>query len=80
MKRVYVLAQAGFADWEPAHALAELRRHGKFEVRVVGLTRDHVRSMGGLSIQPDITVGGRVGQRSFARVECHLLVRRRDPS
>lgn len=57
MKRVYVLAQAGFADWEPAHALAELRRHGKFEVRVVGLTPNHVRSMGGVSVQPDITIG-----------------------
>ena len=56
-KRVYVFAQSGFADWEPAHALAELRRHGKYEVRVVGLTLDHVRSMGGLSIQPDITIG-----------------------
>src|SRR5512146_3197821 len=56
-KRVYVFAQSGFADWEPAHALAELRRHGKYEVRVVGLTSDRVQSMGGLSIQPDITIG-----------------------
>ena len=56
-KRVYLFAQSGFADWEPAHALAELRRHGKFEVRVVGLSSDPVQSMGGLCIRPDMTIG-----------------------
>ena len=28
----------GFADWEPAHAVAELRREGHYRVEVVGLT------------------------------------------
>src|SRR5579863_1150391 len=51
-----MLAVPGFADWEPAHALAEVRRHGHFEVRVVGLTFEPVRSMGGLSVQPDVTI------------------------
>src|SRR5256712_1581249 len=51
-KAVYFLAIPGFADWEAAHALAELRRHGHFRVEVVGLTRDAVQSMGGLTVQP----------------------------
>ena len=51
-KAVYFLAIPGFADWEAAHALAELRRHGHFRVEVVGLTRDAIQSMGGLTVQP----------------------------
>jgi putative intracellular protease/amidase len=42
----------GFADWEPAHALAELRRHGQYRVEVVGLSLEPVQSMGGLTVQP----------------------------
>jgi putative intracellular protease/amidase len=51
-KAVYLLVVPGFADWEPAHALAELRRHGHYRVEVVGLTSDPVESMGGLTVQP----------------------------
>jgi putative intracellular protease/amidase len=43
---------AGFADWEPAHAIAELRRSGGYHVEVVGLTMDPVESMGGMTVQP----------------------------
>ena len=50
---VYVLVFEGFADWEPAHALAELRRSGKRDVVVVGFNRDPVISMGGLRVLPD---------------------------
>lgn len=49
---VYLLAVPGYADWEPAHALAELRRHGGYRVEVVGLSPGPVESMGGLSVQP----------------------------
>ncbi len=52
-KAVYLLIVPGFADWEPAHALAELRRHGGFRVEVVGLSSFPVESMGGLRIQPN---------------------------
>ena len=52
-KAVYVLVVPGFADWEPAHALAELRRNGGYRVEVVGLTLAPVESMGGLTVQPD---------------------------
>jgi putative intracellular protease/amidase len=51
-KAVYLLVVPGFADWEPAHALAELRRHGKYRVEVVGLSLEPVQSMGGLTVQP----------------------------
>jgi putative intracellular protease/amidase len=51
-KAVYILVVPGFADWEPAHALAELRRHGGYRVEVVGLTAEPVESMGGLRVLP----------------------------
>lgn len=57
-KAVYLLAVPGFADWEPAHALAELRRHGHYRVEVVGFTLDPVQSMGGVTILPTRTVTG----------------------
>ena len=51
-KGVYLLVVDGFADWEPAHAVAELRRHGGYRVECVGLTRAPVQSMGGLNVLP----------------------------
>lgn len=51
-KAVYLLVVEGFADWEPAHAVAELRRHGQYRVEVVGLTAEPVRSMGGITVLP----------------------------
>jgi putative intracellular protease/amidase len=55
-KAVYLLVVEGFADWEPAHAVAELRRHGQYRVESVGLTADPVRSMGGICVLPSATV------------------------
>ena len=55
-KAVYLLVVEGFADWEPAHAVAELRRHGQYRVESVGLTAAPVRSMGGLTVLPSTTV------------------------
>jgi putative intracellular protease/amidase len=52
-RAVHVLVFDGFADWEPAHALAELRRAGKRAVTVVGFDTKWVVSMGGLRILPD---------------------------
>ena len=50
---VHVLVFEGFADWEPAYALAELRRSGKRSVVAVGFDREPVTSMGGLRVIPD---------------------------
>jgi putative intracellular protease/amidase len=55
---VHVLVFDGFADWEPAFALAELRRSGGLEVVTLGFTAEPVRSMGGLRVVPDRTLAG----------------------
>jgi putative intracellular protease/amidase len=54
--RVHVLVFDGLADWEAAHALAELRRSGGLEVVAVGFTTDAVTTMGGLRILPDLAL------------------------
>ena len=53
-RAIYVVVFDGFADWEPAHALAELRRYGKRTVRTAGFTGTPVVSMGGLRVMPDV--------------------------
>src|SRR5437588_12058271 len=55
-KAVYLLVVDGFADWEAAHAVAELRRQGGYRVEAVGLSMNLVQSMGGMKIQPSRTV------------------------
>jgi putative intracellular protease/amidase len=55
---VHVLVFDGFADWEPAFALAELRRSAGLNVVTVGFTAVPVRSMGGLRVVPDRTLAG----------------------
>lgn len=55
-KGVYLLVVEGFADWEPAHAVAELRRQGQYRVESVGLTLDSVLSMGGIRVLPSTIV------------------------
>src|SRR5579863_9513651 len=56
MNTVYVLLRDGYADWEPASALAELRRTFGFSVRTVGTTSDPIVSMGGLKVIPDLAL------------------------
>lgn len=51
-KAAYLLVIPGFADWEPAHAIAELRRSGGYRVEVVGFSPDVVESMGGMAVRP----------------------------
>lgn len=51
-RSVHLVVVDGFADWEPAHAIAELRRNGSYRVETVGLTLDPVESMGGMRVQP----------------------------
>lgn len=55
-RAVYLLVIEGFADWEPAHAVAELRRQGQYRVETVGLTSTPIRSMGGITVLPSTTV------------------------
>lgn len=51
-KAAYILVVDGFADWEPAHAVAELRREGQYRIETVGLTTEPVESMGGIRVLP----------------------------
>jgi putative intracellular protease/amidase len=46
----------GLADWEPALALCEIRKSGKYEVLTAGHSRDTVTTMGGLKVVPDMAI------------------------
>lgn len=63
MATVYVYVMETMADWEAAHLMAELnsRRYFKKEaqeilVKTVAVSKSPVRTMGGLRIQPDLTL------------------------
>jgi putative intracellular protease/amidase len=51
---VYCLVFDGFADWQAALALCEIRRPGDWRVQAVGFSMAPVVSMGGLTVQPDL--------------------------
>ncbi len=55
-KTACVLLRNDYADWEPASALAELRRSFGFSVQTIGLTTEPIVSMGGLRVVPDIAL------------------------
>ena len=64
-RTVYLYIFDTMADWEPAYALTELRsgryfrdRAAKYSVKTVGITQEHVTTMGGLKVLPDLTVTG----------------------
>lgn len=90
-RSIHVVVFDGFADWEPAHALAELRRWGKRAVRAVGFTSAPIVSMGGLTVSPDVVLedvelddvellllpGGDMWERStYPRAAFESLIRR----
>ncbi len=54
MDTVYLLIFDGYADWEAASAVAELRRTFGLSVKTVGMTGERVVSMGGLKVVPDL--------------------------
>lgn len=53
---VYFMVFDGFADWQAALALCEIRRPGDWEVCAVGFSRATVTSMGGLTVKPDLAL------------------------
>ena len=60
---VHLAVYEGFADWEPAHAVAQLRSGNfqadgrpRYDVRTLGASRKPVRSMGGLTVTADLTL------------------------
>src|SRR5262245_64863894 len=54
--RAYFLVFDGLADWELAHALCEINKSGKFDVVSVGFSDKPVATMGGLKLNPDISL------------------------
>lgn len=54
--KAYVFVFDGLADWEPALALCELRKSGRFEVLAAGHSRESVVTMAGLKVLPDATL------------------------
>lgn len=52
--KAYVLVFDGLADWEPALALCEINKSGKFDIVTVGFTERPITTMGGCKISPDI--------------------------
>ncbi|MFI6804210.1 type 1 glutamine amidotransferase family protein [Streptomyces luteogriseus] len=54
-KPVHLAVYDTLADWETGHATAQLARTGH-EIRTVGPSTSPVRSVGGLRIQPDLTL------------------------
>ncbi|MFF9274668.1 type 1 glutamine amidotransferase family protein [Streptomyces griseosporeus] len=52
---VHLAVYDTLADWETGHATAHLARAG-YEIRTVGPTREPVTSIGGLRVQPDLTL------------------------
>jgi transcriptional regulator GlxA family with amidase domain len=53
---VYFLVFDGYADWQAALALCEVRRPGDWRVQAVGFSMEPVTSMGGLNVQPDLSL------------------------
>ncbi len=54
--KAYVFVFDGLADWEPALALCEIRKSGKFEVLSAGHSRQSVVTMGGLKVASDVSI------------------------
>ena len=53
-KTVYLFVFDGFADWEPAYALVGINKSEAYAVKTIAIDKSPVRSMGGVSIFPDL--------------------------
>jgi len=53
MKYVYVLVCDGLADWEIGLVTYELNTRNAIKVTTVGLTKEPIRTGGGLKVLPD---------------------------
>jgi putative intracellular protease/amidase len=53
---VYFLVFEGFADWQAALALCEIRRLGDWQLQIVGFSSGAVQSMDGLAVQPELSL------------------------
>jgi putative intracellular protease/amidase len=69
-RTVHLYVLEGLADWEPGYAIAGIntpefqKQPGRYRVVSVGKTRDPIKTAGGLTIVPDITLEQLEPQRS----------------
>lgn len=56
MKTILFVVLQDYADWEAASLAAAVNRTDGCEVKTVSLTKDPVRSIGGFSVTPDVTI------------------------
>jgi putative intracellular protease/amidase len=54
--KAHFLIFDGLADWEAAHALCEINKSRRYDVIATGLTEKPVKTMAGLTIEPDATI------------------------
>lgn len=54
--KAFIFVFDGLADWEPALALCEIRKSGKYDVLTVGRSRQTVTTMAGLNVSVDLTM------------------------
>lgn len=54
--KTYLLIFDGLADWEPALALCEINKSGKFDVLTAGFSDSPVTTMGGYRVSPHVTL------------------------
>jgi hypothetical protein len=54
----YLFVFNGYADWEPALAMALLQKHSDLDMRSFSVDGKPVRSMGGLNVSPELLPGG----------------------
>jgi putative intracellular protease/amidase len=63
-KTARVLLRDGYADWEAASAVAELRRTFGYFVQTIGLDSKPIISMGGFKVIPDMPLSQFVPKRA----------------
>jgi putative intracellular protease/amidase len=66
---VHLFVLDSMADWEPAFAIAHVNRPApgmasKYSVKTVGTDRKMIRSMGGITIQPDMSLDELIPEKS----------------
>jgi putative intracellular protease/amidase len=66
---VHLFVLDSMADWEPAFAIAHINRPApgmasKYSVKTVGTDRKMIRSMGGITIQPDMSLDELIPEKS----------------
>lgn len=55
-RKCFLFIFDGYADWEPALAIATLNTHSNFSIQSFAVKKSPVRTMGGLTVLPDVSI------------------------